>query len=1170
LAISPYYVQRSSNDVKHRRIGCRSYFWDKDTGIEIGKFDPGKKDAIVMIDVDHYIDMPRMLANYPRVYLISTFQPTNVAKDTGEYTFTFNENDEVIYKVSGGAEYIHQIWNYATDILTAVTPTFARLGYNTVYYNIDRKKLDDHHQVVMLTPIKTFWSPLINLTWLVGGRQLRRLKVSNGKFTRLDIITKDGMYVATGTVNQYNSAVVTASQDSTLHTMSVMDNKIALSMAQVKTTVGDVNNVQAAVLTEYHRQKHGSRPGTVYPVEAAISRYQFNPHNYDPHAKPSLTPYMRPFIHFAASPDLTDDNVERAVKGRVEEVRTSTKLTPQMSRYIDEFCALVVPESITNTVHPADLEEVYERQSRPTQRAILDKAAKSAATSSNKPVQSFMKREPYADVKDPRIISTIPAETKMNYSRFIYAFTERIINPQKWYAFGKTPAEIASRVVEILANAHSAVNTDLSRFDGHVSEVQRALERAALLRSFHTSYHAELIELYDKTINQHAYTTSGYHYLTGLSRLSGSPDTAVGNSLINTFMAYVTYRRQGLGVCESYEKLGIYGGDDGLSTDVDPNLYIKTCEDIGQVLEVEQIFRHGPGISFLSRQFSPYVWTGAADSCCDLPRTLMKIPLAVQLPPNVTPLQKLGQKILALYLTDENTPVIRELISAYLTVAALPQFDEQHTTDQSWWVRYDKSEQFPNQNTDNWMEDYLRRSLPTFDYALFKDYAANVKGSMLRLLCPPMCVADPDVLKANKLTTVVNGDVVCGTGGSSPSGGAISPAASASSGTKHHIPPHTPGRVPSVHRATTAPSSRPPPQTACLPRDGNTDGSPRPSTTPLFATNPRKTHSGGKASKDRHNKPPETTRPGTAPISPAELKSSRASPGIWAGREGPQQQLATRTNTTPEPRPTLPPLRRDGKLTISQPEPSGKEEVQNSGWSDIAPEIAASIAPTEAPQTPETNNAVIPPLSYDTLYDDANSPTSPNYSPYAFYPIPYSPTSPTNEDLAAMGLPFVDGKVQWPEHINIYRPVYTRADDVIESPSGFTAGWSPYCVSCEKVVSTLPHSLPKGYVSGCRCYGSRCGKCHRLEYDCECYQTPLACIHCKLSPQNCRCPLYACEQCGKDTRLRNCECKDTKALVLQCARKPAQRLVKAELPKLKCRDFARGSCKRTKCKFSHQ
>jgi len=771
LGLQPYFVQMSNSDVKSDYAGCRTYHWSKDVAVPPSGFNPKRNDAVVMIDVDMYIDMPRTLATYPRVYLISTFQPTKVADHGSNYDFTFNGDNEVLYQVSGGAKYQHQVWNYATDDLIVTTPgdLFGfGLWWKTVIYSIERRQYDDHHQIILLSPLKIIHSPVFSLTSWLKGNLLRRLNVAVHKdditFLRMDIVTKTGRKRSTGIAMTYQSATIKVEDDDTIASQSRL-NSTKISAHQIASLLQNNDSGVCSILAEYHQRKINYSPDNVTPMDKSINRYQFDPKNYDPDAKPLMVPFMGSMISEPYVPDSCKNNEQRAVDGRVNEIKNDKiELTPEMMRYETEFAEQLFKTPYT--LHPVSQDVVYEKQNRPAQRSILNNAVCSTdLVDPDMPVKSFMKAESYDGVKDPRIISTIPGITKLSYSQFTYAFAEHM-RQQPWYAFGKTPLTIANRVAEIAKGANLIHNTDFSRFDGRVSNILRSLERICVLRGFDKHYHPELAELLLSQYGQRAVTKFGIFYSTDFTRASGSPETADYNSLDNAFVAFVAFRRTKInGVFltpeQAYARLGIYGGDDGVTSDVDADIYMRSASDVGQLLEVETIPRDAIGVSFLSRFYSPYVWSGDNNSCCDLPRQLQKLHITVALPPGVTALEKLGEKLSGYSLMDRNTPILGTLIQTYELMH--PELFHSGIKDASskakvanFYSMYELNDQYPNSNDGHWMEIYMNIWLPLFDHDLLHSFVQAVIARRTSILNVPKCMPTTSI-HFGKMPVMVNG-----------------------------------------------------------------------------------------------------------------------------------------------------------------------------------------------------------------------------------------------------------------------------------------------------------------------------------------------------------------------------------------------------------------------------
>jgi hypothetical protein len=763
LGRSAYYYQRSRSDERRARDGSRVHYWIKDLQ---AAFSPERKldsrEIMCMVDVDEYVDMPVFITENFGPLLLYTFQPTQVARATGEYTYTFDESNGVEYTVAGSGHYYHRVWNYGHDAIVGKRYCLGILTSMSAYL-VERKHVDLDHEAILLCPLRHWtWPWCWFASWLEHGK-LEKYQVAHPPFTRLNIQRKTGRFTSTGRVNEYLCATISTQSDDALAILA-RQSKVDLTLPQaMQFTDGD--REAGMILMDYHRtmaeQKQGPKIMTVFPLDQAVRRYQHSTHNLpDDTNKRSMTPFMTPIVHGAFAPDICKDNEDWCVKARITDVKVEKPVTPFISKIIQEFAELLIP--IPHTVDPVEIDEVYERQKRPMQRHILEE---SQYYDADRKIKMFPKKEAYQQPKPPRPISTINGSDKAAYSRFIYAFVEAIIKHQPWYAFGKTPREVAQRVVNILFDAETATNSDFNKFDGHVGEIIRELERVCMLRAFRLRYHDEILKLLGSQFNLFAFAFFGAIYFTGFARASGSPETAAFNSLANAFLAYFAKRRSPLGngfysPQEAWTSLGIYGGDDGITPDIDPKVYVESCAMVGQVLTVEMVKRGEFGIKFLARMYGPQVWFGDTNSCCDLARQMSKFHVTVRLPLNITPGLKLMEKARAFWLTDENTPVLGPFVTRVVEMSGMDE-ENMHVAlvDEiaRWGSDIEKEVQYPNYPAE-WMDHYAMEALPGFEYDKFLDWLCDCR-TLDELLHAPMFM-EPIAVQPPAVGLIVDEDVI--------------------------------------------------------------------------------------------------------------------------------------------------------------------------------------------------------------------------------------------------------------------------------------------------------------------------------------------------------------------------------------------------------------------------
>jgi len=142
---------------------------------------------------------------------------------------------------------------------------------------------------------------------------------------------------------------------------------------------------------------------------------------------------------------------------------------------------------------------------------------------------------------------------------------------------------------------------------------------------------------------------------------------------------------------------------------------------------------------------------------CDVKRQLAKYHVTVRMPVGVAAATKLVEKAYGYATTDGNTPVIGTL--SRLAVAR----EKETKTDTkyglaSWWSKFESTQQFPNGNTDGWMDAEFSLQFPEFDRSVF-DKWIEATTSLNDLLSPPLC-AEPKQATPTGTPAVVDGDVL--------------------------------------------------------------------------------------------------------------------------------------------------------------------------------------------------------------------------------------------------------------------------------------------------------------------------------------------------------------------------------------------------------------------------
>jgi hypothetical protein len=763
--LEPYMVQQSKSDVRKGLDGCRTYYWAKDLGVQAAPFQPPEDALIVIVDVDYYMDMITMLAEYVHPTMIYTCVPAEAGATRTDYSYSFQTTGALTYESAGGGSYTHMLWNWSEDTLLARRKD---LFYTyCVTYMIDRRQIDADHQIIFLTPERAVSFPLVDFSHRLAANPLVRVQPVTGDFVRLRLSTSEGTFVSTGKTNVPNAATITAADDAALastqnwSTIGIMPATVQRLVAKDKVSPSGV-----PLLVEYFRNQHAKItkfPDLMVTVESgrAINRYQFR--EYEPMAHPVVVPFMQPLITGCFAPDKTIGNLEHMVDKRIKEVASNAQVTPFLMQMTDEFNGFAIPTP--HQLYPADLEEVKIRQARPMQQQIVQQALEFNGTSRNT-IKSFLKGESTQKVGPGRNISTFDPEVKIPHACFMYALDDTM-KSQHWYAFGKTPREVAEKVGTICVDAEYVTEGDASKMDGHISPVARYAERAFMHRAFAVETHNALNESLDKQVFQKGYVKTPKHaektitYDQGTSRGSGSGETSYMNTYESALMAYTAFRMRDYEPQQAWDALGLYAGDDTLTANLERDAYIKAGAMFGQVMEVT-IRKTGEPVTFLARYYTPNVWHGAVDSMCDVRRQLVKLHTTVRLPGNISPMDKLLEKCLGYWFTDANTPIIGDFVSTVLEVHGRPvkRLDVYRNHLRNWFSRFEHpDDRYPNANTELWMYDIVNELLPEFDHGKFARWLKQIREGASPLNAPLFVIPDAPE-NVSKDEAIINHEVV--------------------------------------------------------------------------------------------------------------------------------------------------------------------------------------------------------------------------------------------------------------------------------------------------------------------------------------------------------------------------------------------------------------------------
>lgn len=366
--------------------------------------------------------------------------------------------------------------------------------------------------------------------------------------------------------------------------------------------------------------------------------------DYETKEQPSVyslgyTPIGRP-----CAPYLCESTDMGAVELRLNRIRN--RKTPEgFDKYAREFVAKVVSSSWLPYLEPHSYEYVQGKLNKPHQRHRIERVVTTLRDVACV-VNAFVKAEAYAEPKDPRNISAVDMSSVLKLSRYTYRAKEEVFSKMHWYMPCKTPVEIAT-TLHTFCNKHKVVaETDFSRFDGTISEwLRENVEVAVYARLF--PHHPEVAELVRREFHAKCYTRTGIRYDPQGSRLSGSPLTTDGNTLIAGFVDYCALRGS-MGVDMAWDNIGLHFGDDGVSRNIGDMERVARQLGLSLKLEAKEF-----NVGFLGRIFPDP--QRSTTSFQDPRRVWPKITVVSS---NHDMLARFRSKCAAYVISDPNTPLL--------------------------------------------------------------------------------------------------------------------------------------------------------------------------------------------------------------------------------------------------------------------------------------------------------------------------------------------------------------------------------------------------------------------------------------------------------------------------------------------------------------------------------
>jgi hypothetical protein len=699
--------------------------------------------VLVMVDRDYFYDMNKVLS-HGHVVLLYTFSPEVAGQVSNEVSFCFEDGGYISGVTPGSTPWKHFLWNYPDDIF--------RIGDGEIVwaYKSYRYRVSQHRFVILLVPI--------NFTYSGEVYELSYYKPIFGSTVIVHNNVGSRKMVSVGTLGSRcsNSIPLEIWDD-------VVGNVRSRSTETKITPITSANIVDRLMqLHKFDRVEAGKAAVWMYPAILGL-KGDYAPHCIHPFyktltttgtfellkdnendspdgLKPLMISVVEPYINNASvAPAKSSENNktaemnERIIKPQINAAKMIDEVTGQDLIYGHELVGHLLPKG--TVLIPVDEAEVNFRMGRKAQ--VADRIESEACTGNPPPKTNFTKPEAYVKVTRPRPITQMKGDPlKWKYARYIYSLATHL-KTQPTYAAGMSPETVSQRVSDICVMAAErgwgVAKTDYTGFDGTVNAFCRWFIKVMIEAAFPGT---DASELADEQYFREVCTLIGMIF-TAFALGSGMQDTSLIGFLMNLYNAYCYLREVGLSPEKAFDSLGIYQGDDGLTlVPSQPELYERIVYRHGQVLEVEVANPdNGVRIQFLSRYYSPLVWFGSTESCCDIYRQHSKITFTSAANKNV-PLFAHWCKTEGYLITDPNTPIISEYCNMIRRLC-LPlnyKFPDVVKSEQ----RFDDipfhaqesirlGARFNNENTNGWMHDLARELQPEFDLNAHRTWCAEAK-----------------------------------------------------------------------------------------------------------------------------------------------------------------------------------------------------------------------------------------------------------------------------------------------------------------------------------------------------------------------------------------------------------------------------------------------------------
>lgn len=660
------------------------------------------KNIFVCNNSDYYYDYTNYL--HPGLQQVGyTFNPRTISGSANGVSWTTLDGLTFDVKVDGGGSYSHPVWDHSSDVKYIQTP------YGILKVSTELTRLDDAYCIFHLY--------VNTATWPGPLSTYKRLKIQ--------------MITNTSKVKNDKGVIHSDKETSFLYRNVMVDGIVHHQIAQPGSTV---THTLRDDLLDACRNSNLIDPVVSVAHISTILQAFYKTHDSDPVTRsittqvqillrtgitkviPNTIPfsvtdnmiseYTAPTQDLLVAIDKKKSDIQEPITKTLSPPILDTHAVVPFKTYANTMATLqnrvvlqhnpihALPEKYENhaqtfisLIHqsigelaPIPLQEILE-QATPAQKQKWVTAVDEFMTKTDMilTVPAFQKKEAYAEAKDPRNISAVPPIHVVNFSQLTKSLANALKMYTRFYAFGLTFEQLDARLAEVFNDCEQVSECDMSRFDGTHSYAMYDLMKRLLLLCF-PHEHRNIHHIYNQMVhNSRGHANFNVYYQFLGSRLSGSADTSVGNTIVSTFVAYSALREEHRewSPQRCFDSLGVYAGDDSVSKFISTPVYEQVCKDLGFKPKVKQIDRNYP-VSFLGR-IHPNLWEEQG-SLADLPRQLRK--LSVGLDTSISIDQAVRNKALGYYMIDSSTPILREWITTAIRLTGGPPQSHEFKSNQ--------------------------------------------------------------------------------------------------------------------------------------------------------------------------------------------------------------------------------------------------------------------------------------------------------------------------------------------------------------------------------------------------------------------------------------------------------------------------------------------------------